>query len=97
MTKHEVLKGLRTLPGVGPSIAADLYDLGIRKVSDLRGKDPERLYRRRCAQQGLVIDRCLLYVFRCAVYCAETTRPKPELLLWWNWKDRPLPRRHKRP
>jgi hypothetical protein len=34
------------------------------------------------------VDRCLLYVFRCAVYFAEHTRHDPELLKWWNWKDR---------
>jgi hypothetical protein len=79
---------LREIPGVGPSIARDLWELGIRKVSDLRGKDPERLYLRRCKQQGAVIDRCLLYVFRCAVYYASTRKHDPELLKWWNWKDR---------
>lgn len=95
MTQKESIRELRTIPGVGPSIAEDLWDLGIRRVGDLRGKDPERLYRHRCRQQGAPIDRCLLYVFRCAVYYAETPRPNPELLLWWNWKD-PAPRRRSR-
>ncbi|MEK6650566.1 MAG: helix-hairpin-helix domain-containing protein [Bacteroidota bacterium] len=95
MTQKESIRKLRTIPGVGASIAEDLWDLGIRTVDDLRGKDPERLYQRRCRQQGATIDRCLLYVFRCAVYYAETQRPKPELLLWWNWKD-PAPRRRSR-
>ncbi|MBP7847311.1 MAG: hypothetical protein KAZ94_04200, partial [Burkholderiales bacterium] len=36
---------------------------------------------------GVIQDRCLLYVFRCAVYFAQTTQPQPELLKWWNWKD----------
>ena len=36
---------------------------------------------------GMVQDRCLLYVFRCAVYFAETPKPQPKKLLWWNWKD----------
>lgn len=94
VTPPAVLRELRTIPGVGPSIARDLLELGIRSVADLRGKDPERLYERRCKQQGQTIDRCLLYVFRCAVYYAETSRPKPELLLWWNWIDR-KPRRRR--
>ena len=38
------------------------------------------------------IDRCMLYVLRCAVYFASTPRPEPEKLLWWNWKD-PRPAR----
>jgi hypothetical protein len=29
----------------------------------------------------------ILYVFRCAVYCASNENHDPELLKWWNWKD----------
>ena len=82
-----VLKALRVIPGVGPSIAQDLYDLGVREVSDLEGLDPQELYVGHCTQVGQVVDRCLLYVFRCAVYFAETPDPDPELLKWWSWED----------
>ncbi len=37
---------------------------------------------------GMTQDRCLLYVFRCAVYFAETPKPNPKKLDWWAWKDR---------
>lgn len=87
-SKKEILKHLQVIPGVGPSIANDLYELGIVSVGQLKGKKPERLYEKRCDQQGVLIDRCLLYVFRCAVYYASTKHPRPELLLWWNWKER---------
>ncbi len=87
-TEAEALRDLRRIPGVGPSIARDLFELGIRRVADLKGADPEDLYERRCKQQGVRIDRCLLYVFRCAVYFASHDKHDPELLKWWNWKDR---------
>ena len=87
-SKEQSFKELQVIPGVGPSIADDLYELGVRQVADLRGRDPEKLYSRRCTQVGTRIDPCLLYVFRCAVYYASHTRHKPELLKWWNWKDR---------
>ena len=77
---------LRAIPGVGPSIARDLEDLGIRRVSQLRGRSPEGMYEALCARRGHQ-DRCLLYVFRCAVYFASRKRHDPELLKWWNWKD----------
>jgi hypothetical protein len=32
----------------------------------------------------------VLYVFRCAVYYASHEVHDPELLKWWNWKDRAL-------
>jgi len=79
---------LETIPGVGPSIARDLRGLGIRRVADLRGRDPERLYEALNAQRGRRQDPCVLYVFRCAVYFAGTARPDPERLKWWWWKDR---------
>ena len=85
--KQAALRRLRVIPGVGPSIAEDLYRLGIKKVSCLKGKDPEKLYATFCAMEGRTIDRCLLYIFRCAVYYASHTRHDPNKLKWWNWKD----------
>ena len=78
--------GLTSIPGVGKSIAEDLIELGINKVSDLKNRDPQELYDLLCARKGHQ-DRCLLYVFRCAVYFTSNTNHEPELLKWWNWKD----------
>jgi hypothetical protein len=84
------IEPLTEIPGVGKSIEADLYNIGIRKVSDLKGQVPEKLFERSNKYAGTVQDRCLLYVFRCAVYYAETEgkRRNPEKLKWWNWKDK---------
>lgn len=86
--KANVLNEFKQIPGVGKSIALDLWNLGLRSTSQLRGKNPEKLYARHCSQIGKPADRCLLYVFRCAVYFASHTKHDPKLLLWWNWKDR---------
>lgn len=94
MDRHEtkkVLKELQRIPGVGPSIAVDLYDMGFRAVNDLKGRDPEDMYLKHCAIKGTTVDRCVLYVFRCAVYFASQPDPDPDLLKWWNWKKRPFP------
>jgi hypothetical protein len=82
---------LQQLPGVGPSIAADLRRLGVKSVKDLARRDPERLYARLCTLTGERQDPCVLYTFRCAVYAARTEKPEPELLKWWKWKGRGLP------
>ncbi len=81
---------LQSLPGIGPSLARDLRALGIRRVADLKRRDPERLYTRLNALRGQRQDPCVLYAFRCAAYVARTPRPVPRLRLWWNWKDRTL-------
>ena len=90
--RQRILKQLQVIPGIGPSMSQDLWDLGYRSVDDLQAEDPERMYRQHCAQVGGYVDRCVLYVFRCAVYYAETEEHDPDLLKWWNWKDRELPR-----
>ncbi|MBN2125696.1 MAG: helix-hairpin-helix domain-containing protein [Deltaproteobacteria bacterium] len=79
---------LQEIPGVGPSLARDLVDLGYRRIAQLRAADPERMYGRLCALRGAHVDRCVLYVFRCAVYYARNTVHDPELLKWWNWKEK---------
>jgi hypothetical protein len=86
MKKH-VRSKLEQIPGVGPSIARDLHDIGINTIADLKGKNPETLYEQSNRFAGVTQDRCLLYVFRCAVYFAETENPEPEQLKWWNWKE----------
>jgi hypothetical protein len=86
--KEMLLRQLQSIPGVGKSIANDLYNIGIRKPADLRRKNPEKLYQLSNEQAGVVQDRCLLYVFRCAVYFAQTTNPDKEKLNWWWWKDK---------
>ena len=83
-----ILKELQQIPGVGKSIARDLYDLGIASVEDLKDKDPEELYLKLCALRKTHIDRCMLYTFRCAHYFASEKNPDPEELMWWNWKDK---------
>ncbi len=47
--KQVLLRELRQIPGVGKSIAEDLWGLGLRSVSDLKNQDPEDLYLRLCA------------------------------------------------
>lgn len=87
MDERASLRDLRRCPGIGPSMARDLLDLGVTSVGDLRGRDPEVLYAELCGRQGCPVDRCVLYAFRCAVYFAATPDPDPDLLRWWRWKD----------
>lgn len=77
---------LTAIPGVGVNMAAHLNALGVRRVDDLKGKDPETLYAQECAMQGCTVDRCVLYAYRLAVAWAEGRIENPEQLKWWNWK-----------
>jgi len=77
---------LTSIPGIGKSIAEDLRVIGISKVSDLKGKNPDKLYELSNKVVGVIQDRCLLYVLREAVYYAEGGR-NTKKLKWWHWKD----------
>lgn len=80
-------KDLQSIPGVGKKIAEDLNLIGIHGISDLSNKNPEELYERLCVTKGYKVDRCVVYVFRCAVYYVTEELHNPEKLKWWNWKD----------
>jgi len=90
MNELKYIKALTVIPGVGKSIARDLWNIGIHEISDLSGQNPEVLYDLSNQFAGTRQDRCLLYVFRCAVYYAETpkSQQESEKLKWWNWKDK---------
>ena len=77
----------QTIPGVGKSLAQDLIELGYHSVDELKSKDPETMYQNLIDLRGDHIDRCVLYVFRCATYFASHVTHDKELLKWWNWKD----------
>ena len=77
---------LRDLPGVGPSIEKDLRQLGFSKPTDLIGANPQAMYEKWTTLSG-GSEKCMLYVFRCAVYCVNTPpgKLKQQKLKWWNW------------
>lgn len=79
---------LEQIPGVGKAIAQDMRNIGINSVAQLKGQDSEKLYQKLCDFKASPVDRCMLYVLRCAVYYASNTEHDPELLKWWNWKDK---------
>ncbi|WP_126380734.1 helix-hairpin-helix domain-containing protein [Desulfovibrio ferrophilus] len=87
MSKTESIRNLKRIPGVGPSLSEDLYRLGFTSVSALADQDPQAMYDRLMELEGCHVDRCVLYVFRCAVYFASETQHDPARLKWWNWKD----------
>ena len=80
---------LRQFPGVGKETEQDLIAIGYPTIDSLRGANPEDLYQLECVRKGEQVDRCVLYVYRCAVYYASTPteQREPHLLKWWNWKD----------
>jgi hypothetical protein len=72
---------LEQLPNVGPSIAANLRQIGIEKPSDLRGEDAWLLYRRLCEVTGQRQDPCVLDTLMAATDFMRGAPAAP----WWSY------------
>ncbi len=57
MEISQTIKQLTAIPGVGKSIARDLFDIGIKYLDDLKDKDPQQLYDSSNQFTGCVQDR----------------------------------------
>ncbi len=86
--KAKVLKHLQSIPGIGMACSIDLWNIGIRTISDLAGQNPTVLYDKLNTYSGVKQDICMLYTFRCAVYFATEDDHETEKLNWWYWKDK---------
>ncbi|MGE4353896.1 MAG: helix-hairpin-helix domain-containing protein [Oscillospiraceae bacterium] len=82
------MSDLRQIPGIGKSIEQDLLNIGYDSIASLVGQSPEDMYLKDSLYKGCQEDKCLLYVFRLAVYYAENETCAPEKLKWWYWKDK---------
>lgn len=80
-------RSLRIIPGVGKNMEQHFFNIGIHEIEDLKGANPEELYLKDCNAKGFQVDKCVLYVFRLAVYYANHDIRNPEKLKWWYWKD----------
>jgi predicted GIY-YIG superfamily endonuclease len=72
---------LENIPNIGPSIAADLRQLGIITPAELPGRDPYAMYDELCRITGQRHDPCLLDTFIAAVRFMEGSPKKP----WWKY------------
>lgn len=73
MNKRFSRQSLADIPGIGNSIASDLRAIGIHRIDDLVGKDPELLYELSSNYVGSIQDRCLL-VFSAVPYTMRKRR-----------------------
>jgi hypothetical protein len=81
------MSDLREIPWIGEKIEILLNDVGVYSIEDMKKSDPEELYHDLCDMKASPVDRCVLYVFRCAKYFVSNKNHDPERLKWWTWKD----------
>ncbi len=76
---------LADLRSVGPATIEDFRKLGITKVSQLKGRDPKKLYDKICKLTGQKHDICVLDVFQCAIAQAENQNLPRAHTNWFYW------------
>jgi hypothetical protein len=86
--KEKILKEFQKIPSVGKACSLDFWNIGLRSISDLKGKNPAVLYNKLNTVTGITHDICMLYTFRCAVYFVSEKNHDAEKLNWWYWKDK---------
>jgi Pathogenicity locus len=74
-------QALEQLPNVGPAMAADLRELGIRHPRELAGRDAFVLYQTLCARTGRRQDPCVLDTFMAITDFMRGAQPAP----WWAY------------
>lgn len=79
---------LEDLVSIGPAMLRDFEQLGIRSVTQLARRSPEKLYEKLCQITGQSHDICCLDVFRAAVAQARNPRLPQEQCQWWYWSRR---------
>ena len=89
--KQEILRGaagrdgaaarLQEIPNVGPKIAAELLKLGLERLEDAAGRDPDEMYRELCALEAKRHDPCVRDVFAAVVSYAQGDPARP----WWEF------------
>ncbi len=78
---REAEVGLQEIPNVGPKMAEALSKVGVRRLEDAAGRDPDDMYRELCAIDARRIDPCVRDVFAAVVSHAEGHPARP----WWEF------------
>jgi Nucleotidyltransferase/DNA polymerase involved in DNA repair len=79
---------LLEIPGIGKKMKKYLIKLGINEANDLKKSNPEKLYEEYKKLDGVCIDKCVLYIFRSAIYYANNQNISKEQIKWWDFKDK---------
>jgi hypothetical protein len=79
--QNEAVARLKGIPNVGPRMASALLKLGVTRLEDGAGRDPDEMYYELCAIDAKRYDPCVRDVFAAVVSHAEGGPARP----WWEF------------
>lgn len=82
--QKETMFRLQEIPNVGPKMAEDLVKLGVKRLEDAAGRDPDEMYHELCALDGERHDPCVRDVFAAVVSFADGGPARS----WWEFTRR---------
>ena len=77
----ETMARLQEIPNVGPKMAEALLKLGVARLADAAGRDPDEMYDELCVLEARRLDPCVRDVFSAVVAHAEGGPARP----WWEF------------
>ena len=75
------VKKFEDIPNVGPRIAGDFKNLGMKQPQDLIGRDGFELYQKLCMETGQRHDPCVLDTFMAVTDFMNGGEPMP----WFSY------------
>ncbi len=77
----KTVKKFQDIPNIGPAMVKDFKLLGLKDPSDLKSKDPYKLYLEICKITKSRHDPCVLDTYMAAVDFMNGSSPK----FWWKY------------
>ncbi len=79
-TAKEVQK-FTDIPNIGPAMANDFRELGLKSPADLKEKDAYVLYKKMCRISGVRQDPCVLDTYMAAIDFMNGGKVR----MWWTY------------
>jgi hypothetical protein len=79
--REEAKARLQQIPNVGPKMGGALLKLGVTRLEDTAGKDPDEMYYELCAIDAKRHDPCVRDVFAAVISYAKGGPARP----WWEF------------
>jgi pathogenicity locus Cdd1 protein len=79
--RDEAMARLLKIPNIGPRMASALLKLGVTRLEDAAGRDPDEMYYELCAIDATRHDPCVRDVFAAMVFYADGGPARP----WWDF------------
>ncbi|MES2225824.1 MAG: helix-hairpin-helix domain-containing protein [Patescibacteria group bacterium] len=77
----DAVRKFTDIPNIGPRMAEDFRELGLKTPQELTGRDALTLYKKMCRVSGVRQDPCVLDTYIAAIDFMNGSPARP----WWSY------------